>query len=77
MNPRNDAALLHHSAICECDECWNAGARWADAHWADDPQPTWEMSPSGELYETANRYHNPNAIYARKKEANDNRGKGE
>ena len=87
-NPRNDAAILCSNNDGEpvsaldmgdgfCTRCfiraWNQGAAWADAHWADTPKPTIEMSPMGELYATDDRYMNPNAIYARDK-ARSNKG---
>ena len=55
-----------------CIECftkaWNAGARWADAHWADAPKPSYEMTPHGQIYEPESVRNNATAVYTRRRD---------
>ena len=56
--------------LCEdCERKWNAGAAYADAHWAEYSGDFWEYSPSGEMYMSDRVSLNANAIYARDKAA--------
>lgn len=51
-----------------CAECVRrqeqAGAAWADKHWADNPQPALEQF-AGTFGRTENAHDNPNAVYRR------------
>ena len=57
-----------------CIECftkaWNAGAHWADEHWADDPKPAYEMTTSGQIYQPESTRNNATAIYTRRRDEN-------